>query len=160
MDDWISGFAHPPRAIDLDAVMEKAGGEVAASWRQTTELHELWKADRRSKEIRLDELSGEELQAEVIAALTKTERILSETPIDYVLKSHGWSERLANTISARLAVIRANVESGRYRGNSNYSELGRMLIEEIDPKTEDALTKAVYECQSLLRAVSRRSHPE
>jgi hypothetical protein len=112
------------------------------------------------EEIRDNELPSQERKAELVAALTKTERMLSETPIDDVLASHGWSEQLANTLATRLAAIRANVERGRYRANSNYSELGRMLIEELDPKTEDALKDAVYECQSLLRAVSRRLHPE
>jgi hypothetical protein len=160
--DWEANFvsSHPPRDIDLDAVMENVGGEVAASWRRTTELHNLWKAHQRSKEIRLDELSGEELQAEVVAALSKTERILTETPIDDVLARHGWSEQLTNILSTRHAEIRAMVEDGRYRPNSSYSELSRELIDVIDPKTEDALQDAVYECQSLLRAVSRRSHPE
>jgi len=111
------------------------------------------------EEIRDNELPSEERPAELVAALTKTEMMLSETPIDDVLASHGWSEQLANTLAARVAAIRANVEQGRYRANSNYSELGRMLIEEIDPKTEDALKDAVYECQSLLRAVSRQLYP-
>jgi len=153
-------IADPSRVIDLDAVMEKAGGEVAARWRQTNERQELWQTEQRLEKIRLDELPNEELQAEVVAALTKTERILSETTIDDVLASHGWSERLASTLSARLAVIRANVESGSYPADSPYSELGRTLIEEIDPKAEDALKDAVYECQFLLRALSRRLHPE
>ena len=158
-------FGDPSREIDLDAALEKAGGEVAARWRRTmeplkVERRKLSEAEKRLQAIRHGELSGEELQAEVVAALTTAESLLSETPIDGVLASHGWSERLASTISTRLAVMRAMAEDGRYRGNSTYSELGRMIIEEIDPRTEDALTAAVYECQSLLRAASRRSHPE
>jgi hypothetical protein len=156
--NFVFGGSSP--AIDLDAVSEKVGGEVAANWRKATERVNLWKADQRSEEIRLGELPSLELQAEVVAALSKAERILTETPIDDVLASHGWSEQLTNILSTRLAVIRANVESGRYRANSSYSELGRELLDVIDPRTEDALQDEVYGCQTLLRAVSRRSHPE
>lgn len=164
--DWDARLlaGDPPRAIDLDAVMEKAGGDVAARWRRTTgrttERRKLSKADKRLQAIRHGELSGEELQAQVIAALTETETILTETLIDDELASHGWSEQLAHAIAAHLAVNRAMVEDGRYRANSTYSELGRMIIEEIDPRTEDALKAAVYGCQSLLRVASLRSHPE
>ena len=158
-------FGDPSREIDLDAALEKAGGEVAARWRRTmeplkVERRKLSEAEKRLQAIRHGELSGEELQAEVVAALTKTERLLSETPLDDVLKSHGWSEQLAGILAERLAVIRAMVEDGRYRVNSTYSELGRTLIQVINPKTNDVLQAAVYECQSLLRVASIRSHPE
>ena len=159
-DDSISE-GHPPRAIDLDAAIEKFGGEEAARWRRTPrnlERRTLSKAEQRLQAIRHGELAGQELQAEVVAALTKTEQLLFETPIDDVLKSHGWSERMAQSLAAHLAVIRAMVEDGRYRANSSYSELS--LLDGIDPKSRDALQDAVYELQSLLRVASLRSHPE
>ena len=136
---------------------EKAGGEVARSRRLTKR-----QADDRLQAIRHGELAGEELQAQVVAALAETERILTETPIDGALLSNGWSERRAHSFAAHLAEIRAMVEDGRYRANSRYRELS--LTEEpwatqFDPKTRDALQDAILEVQTLLRVASLQSHP-
>jgi hypothetical protein len=118
--------------------------------------------DDRLQAIRHGELAGDELQAQVVAALAETERILTETPIDGALLSNGWSERRAHGFAAHLAEIRAMVEDGRYRVNSRYPELS--LTEErwatqFDPKTRDALQDAILEVQALLRVASLQSHP-
>ena len=121
------------------------------------------KALDRLEAIRHGELTGEELQAQVVATLAETERILTETPIDGVLLSKGWSERRAYSLAAHLAEIRAMVEDGRYRANSRYPELS--LTEEpwaplLDPKTRDALQDAILKVQALLRVASLQSHPK
>jgi hypothetical protein len=120
------------------------------------------RGDDRLQAIRRGDLAGEELQAEVVSALAETERILTETPIDAVLLSHGWSEGRAHTFAAHLAVIRAMVEDGRYRANSRYPELSLTETTEpqFEPKTRDALQDAILRLQSLLRAASLQSHPE
>ena len=144
---------------DPSHVNEKAGGEVAASSRRLTKRQR----DDRLQAIRHGKLSGEELQAQVVAALAETERILTETPIDGALLSNGWSERRAHSFATHLAEIRAMVEDGRYRANGRYSELS--LTEEpwavqFDPKTRDALQDAILEVQALLRVAGLQSHPK
>src|ERR1700722_18896073 len=108
-----------------------AGGEVAASSRRLTKRQR----EDRLQSIRHGELAGEELQAQVVAALAETERILTETPIDGALLSNGWSERRARGFAAHLAEIRAMVEDGRYRANSRYPEfnLSEPWIHQFDP---------------------------
>ena len=144
---------------DPSPANEKAGGDVAASPRRLTKRQR----DDRLEAIKHGELAGEELQAQVVAALADTERILTETPIDGALLSNGWSERRAYSFAKHLAEIRAMVEDGRYRANSRYSELN--LTEEpwavqFDPKTRDALQDAILDVQALLRVASLQSHPK
>jgi hypothetical protein len=141
-------------------VTDSQGDQTAQEARSRRLTHR--QKDDRLQAIRHGELAGEELQAEVISALTETERILTETPIDGALLSNGWSERRAHRFAAQLAVIKTMVEDGRYRANSRYPELSLTETTEpqFDPKTRDALQDAILELQSLLRAASLQSHPK
>ncbi len=74
--------------------------------------------------------------------------------MDVQLRSNGWTEDFARELGDHLAEIRVTVEDGTYDGVG--SGLGRWMMEQVSPKTEDFLKLAVDDAGYILEALARK----
>lgn len=123
--------------IDLDALMEAAGGEVAARWRAAGASQQAWHTYRQAEEAYWDTVTVRELTLYTGATLRLTETTLRKTTLTPEHREHGWSERLIELLASMCAEFRVEVETDSFANPGAGQELVRTKMEEISPTWPD-----------------------
>ena len=144
--------------LDLDAVMEAAGGEAAAQWRAAKASSAAWDEYREAEQAYWGTVTLRQLQLETVATLRMVEITLLKTDLTMEHRKHGWSRRITEILASMCTEFRVQVETETFRNPRAGYALARATMEEISPKwfDLDELSVAVHLAERTLDVLSWR----
>jgi len=144
--------------LDLDAVMEAAGGEAAAQWRAAKTSSAAWDQYREAEQAYWGTVTLKQLQLETVVTLRMVEITLLKTDLTTEHREHGWSRQITEILASMCAEFRVQVETETFRNPRAGYALARTTMDEISPKwfDLDELSAGVHLAERMLDVLSWR----
>lgn len=144
--------------LDLDSLMEEAGGEAAARWRTAGAIRQAGEAEDAAKQAYWDTVDLRQLKLETVATLRMAETTLLKTDLTSELRRHGWSDGIIEVLASMCAKFRDQVQADQFADPRAGYNLGRTKLDEVSPlwRDTDDLSVALGHAASMLDILSRR----
>jgi hypothetical protein len=115
--------------LDFGALMEAAGGGVAAQWRAAGATQEAWHTYCQAEEAYWDTAALRHFKLHTVATLRMAETTLLKTALAAEHREHGWFERLIELLASMCAEFRAKVETDTFTNPQAGYALARTTME-------------------------------